>query len=395
MTSGSFFGGGILPPPKPNCNISDTRQQNTSSSFAHEKRKNIMGKILLSLATLTVAMSAMAQAPADSTVTTTQPSERLADKFKDFTVKVHGTVRGKFEWQPTEDDARFEVRNARFSLSGNVTPNVAYKAEIDLSDEGSIKMLDAYARFLGTCHTWNFTIGQMRVPFTIDAHRSPHQQYFANRSFLAKQVGNVRDVGASMSWRPQISLPLTIEGGIYNGSGLTNQKNYWTSRFNFSAKATLNIKALGIEASYQKTHPDIVDIRMIDGGVFIHTNGWHAEAEYLRKIYADDAFEAVNTFDIFLCRDIPVRKRTIVQKFSPLARWDYMSDHSDGKADEDGKLIINDYERHRLTWGLTISLATPFTADLRINYEKYFYNDGATIGVSDNDKLVCELMVRF
>ena len=32
--------------------------------------------------------------------------------------------------------------------------------------------------------------------FTIDAHRSPHLQYFANRSFIAKQVGNVRDVGA-------------------------------------------------------------------------------------------------------------------------------------------------------------------------------------------------------
>ncbi len=42
--------------------------------------------------------------------------------------------------------AVFEVRNARFSVSGNVHPLVAYKAEIDLSDEGSIKMLDAYAR---------------------------------------------------------------------------------------------------------------------------------------------------------------------------------------------------------------------------------------------------------
>ncbi len=41
----------------------------------------------------------------------------------------------------------------------------------------------------------------MRVPFTIDAHRSPHLQYFANRSFIAKQVGNVRDVGAVIGWK--------------------------------------------------------------------------------------------------------------------------------------------------------------------------------------------------
>ena len=42
--------------------------------------------------------------------------------------------------------SRFEVRNARISITGNVLPIVAYKAEIDLSDEGQIKMLDAYAR---------------------------------------------------------------------------------------------------------------------------------------------------------------------------------------------------------------------------------------------------------
>ena len=61
--------------------------------------------------------------------------------------------------------------------------------------EGKIKMLDAYTR-ITPWKTLQFTIGQERVPFTIDAHRSPHQQYFANRSFIAKQVGNVRDVGA-------------------------------------------------------------------------------------------------------------------------------------------------------------------------------------------------------
>lgn len=65
----------------------------------------------------------------------------------------------------------------------------------------------------------------MRVPFTIDAHRSPHLQYFANRSFIAKQVGNVRDVGASASWTFNDRMPITLEGGIFNGSGLTNQKN--------------------------------------------------------------------------------------------------------------------------------------------------------------------------
>ena len=98
--------------------------------------------------------------------------------------RVSGTIRGKWEWQPERDETRFEVRTARVALDGKITPTVEYKAEIDLSDEGQIKMLDAYAG-VRPLQGWALRIGQMRVPFSIDAHRSPHKQFFANRSFIA------------------------------------------------------------------------------------------------------------------------------------------------------------------------------------------------------------------
>ena len=93
----------------------------------------------------------------------------------DLTPEIHGTVRGKYESQTGEREGRFEVRNARLSVSGRVAKAVEYKAEIDLCDEGQIKMLDAFTR-IKPASGLSFTIGQMRVPFTIDAHRSPHQQ---------------------------------------------------------------------------------------------------------------------------------------------------------------------------------------------------------------------------
>lgn len=154
----------------------------------------------------------------------------------DYRPVVHGTLRGKYEYQPEEKAGRFQVRTARVSIEGKVAPVVAYKAEIDLSDEGKIKMLDAYTR-LSPLKGFDFTIGQMRVPFTIDAHRSPHQQYFANRSFIAKQVGNVRDVGATLGYKIGGPLPLTLQAGMFNGSGLTDQKDFWTNNINYSAKA--------------------------------------------------------------------------------------------------------------------------------------------------------------
>ena len=157
-------------------------------------------------------------------------ADSVKTKKSDYLPKVSGTIRGKMEYQTNEKESRFEVRTARVALDGFVTPIVNYKAEIDLSDEGQIKMLDAYAGVLPTKGV-ALRIGQMRVPFSIDAHRSPHKQYFANRSFIAKQVGNVRDVGVYGSYTFD-KVPLVIEAGAFNGSGLTNQKNYWTKEFN-------------------------------------------------------------------------------------------------------------------------------------------------------------------
>ena len=73
-------------------------------------------------------------------------SEKSADEQVDRTPKIGGTIRSKYEYQTEEGEGRFEVRTARINVTGKVTPEVSYKAEIDLCDEGKIKMLDAYTR---------------------------------------------------------------------------------------------------------------------------------------------------------------------------------------------------------------------------------------------------------
>lgn len=320
-----------------------------------------------------------------------------SEKEQKFMPEIHGTIRGKYEYQTEEGEGRFEVRNARISITGKVVPMVSYKAEIDLSDEGKIKMLDAYTR-ITPVDRLNFTIGQFRVPFTIDAHRSPHQQYFANRSFIAKQVGNVRDVGATLGYKFQGECPVVLEAGLFNGSGLTDQKDYWTKSINFSAKAQLFLpKGFNVTLSTQKIKPYDHAVMMYDGGVYWHAKGWHVEAEYLFKHYGGNAFNDVHSFDSFINYDIAVKnKKSMVKKVSPLIRYDMMTDHSDGSSyDDNGKLTITDYKRHRLTGGMTISLATPFVSDIRINYEKYFYRDGAIAKPSEKDKFVIEFMTRF
>lgn len=307
--------------------------------------------------------------------------------------QIHGTVRAKYEYQPQISSGRFEVRNARISLDGKCTPIVSYKAEIDLSDEGSIKMLDAYAR-LSPLSSTAVTLGQMRVPFTIDAHRSPHQQYFANRSFIAKQVGNIRDVGLTLAWHSDKGLPVQLEGGAFNGSGLTNQKNYWTSDINYSAKVQLSLlRNTRLVLSLQKAKPDQTRIHLYDIGAYWHTQRWHVEAEYLFKHYARNAFADVHAVDVFICHDIPLRRA--FRKISLLGRFDYMSNHSDGTSDENGLLSLTDAARKRITGGITLSLSRPFLSDIRLNFEKYIYRHDAPVKVSEQDKIVLEFMTRF
>ena len=338
-------------------------------------------------------------------VATLLPIQSHADsipesRWKQWLPKVSGTIRAKGEYQTEAKEGRFEVRNARVSLENNDNTPIGYRAEIDLSDEGKIKMLDAYVGYQ-PIRGMKIRLGQMRVPFSIDAHRSPHRQYFANRSFIAKQVGNVRDVGAEIGYTWNVGFPIVVNAGIFNGSGLTNQKDYWTKGVNYSAKAQFLFPNVNLVLSTQKIKPSDVTVTMYDGGITFHKGGFIAEAEYLYKHYSKNAFHDVHAFDGFVCYDIPVANpKSLIRKVSPLTRYDFMSDHSDGTRyggsdTELGALKINDYKRHRVTGGVTLSLAKPFISDIRINYEKYFYRKGGIAKVSEKDKIVVEFMTKF
>lgn len=310
-----------------------------------------------------------------------------------YTPQINGTIRAKYEYLTTENEGRFQVRNTRVSVTGKIMPIISYKAEVDLSVEGKISMLDAFVRL--EPNRWSFTLGQMRVPFTLDVHRAPHQMYFANRSFLAKQVANIRDVGFAMSVSPIKTMPWTIQGGIFNGSGIVNQKNFWTKRFNFSIKTQATVASnYTVQMGFQRNKPNDVGIVMWNAGAFFQDSRWHIEGEYLRKNYSHGAFQGVNAVNAFAAYSFPMKE--ILSSISVLGRYDYLSNHSNGIKDSSGILVIDDPERHRITGGVTLRAGKGSRfAELRFNYEKYFYPSTAIVGISDQDKVIVEIMCRF
>ena len=71
-----------------------------------------------------------------------------ADSVSRYIPEVHATLRTRYEVATESGEARFQVRNARVNMNGDVTDFLGYFLRADFCDRGSFKMLDAYAIFL-------------------------------------------------------------------------------------------------------------------------------------------------------------------------------------------------------------------------------------------------------
>ena len=325
---------------------------------------------------------------------------------QDYSPMIHGILRGKYEHQPEMEASRFEVRNARLSAEGNLPMRAAYKLEVDLCDESAMKMKDARVRLM-PWKSLRLTFGQQRMPFSIDAHRNPSAQYFANRSFIAKQVGDMRDVGFQIGYDiyavgDDKRKVVSVDAGVFNGSNLDNQKTAWFSGPSYSARIQFfPVSGWVIVPSIQ--HQKIAERKAaytsLDFGTYYEKNGWHIEAEYLHKSYDHDMFDDCNAVDaMMIYKQGLSQEKAYFNGVSYLLRYDFMNDHSDGKKglSDKGDLVLSDYERHRLTAGLTFHIDNKyFPTDLRLNYEKYWYPNGGKAKESEQDKVVCELMIKF
>lgn len=312
--------------------------------------------------------------------------------LKKYMPKFNAVLRVRYEYEPDEG-GRFQVRTARLGVQGIVHPKVHYLIEADFCDEGKIRMQDAYMRYFPV-EELAFTMGQFRVPFGIDAHRLPQYMYFANRPFLCKQAGSIKDVGAMATYQKKGDVAFTLQGGIFNGCGFTEQKDYWTTTYNYSFKAQmLYRKHFNLTLSTQRIRPDGISVFMHDFGGYYDDARWHFEVEYLRKCYRHAAFKPVNALDAFAVYRIPLKRE--LRCVSLLGRYDWMSDNSNGVRNEQGLLYVNNPARHRMTLGTTLSFGKVVPIDIKLNYEKYFYKRGIEPARSEKDKYVAEIIFYY
>lgn len=175
---------------------------------------------------------------------------------KKITIAGYSQVRYQALVEPGKIDG-FDIRRARLDVKGTISPYWAYRVQFDLA--GSPKLIDAYAE-LKLNDYFNFTIGQAKIPFSLENLTSSNKLELIDRSQAVealvargKDVGgnqNGRDIGVQLGgtlWKLKDRPVLDYRLGVYNGSGINvadaNEKKDFASRLIVHPVAGLDLSA--------------------------------------------------------------------------------------------------------------------------------------------------------
>lgn len=299
----------------------------------------------------------------------------------DSNFAVVGTVRTKYEYNLDSSISAFVVRNARYQVSGSINPKFEYKAEIDLSDEGRIRMLDAFVNFI-PIDDLEITLGQMKVPYSTDNMRSAHNIAFANRSFISKRVSaELRDLGGMITYDLKNLAPFKFYLGAFNGYGINRPTRNELKNVAFRVESE-PLKDFQLSACYYDGHLNDVDVQLYNIGLDWEYEGFVVDGEVaLRKSVNDSLKYDTFSYFFYLLKHFPVEK-FLFTYITPGIRFDSY----------DREFLSNDEITSRLTAGVTFTLTKIYESHIRIDYENYFYS-----GLSDQkvDKFTIEFMARF
>jgi hypothetical protein len=297
--------------------------------------------------------------------------------------KIDGSLKTKFEYNLAGKKMRFEVRNARFGAKGNINKYFGYRVEVDLSDEGKIKMLDAYVK-VTPIENLDVYLGQRKVPFGTDYLRNPVENLFANRSFVAKYVNNeLRDIGLVVNYQFKFHIPFDFWVAAMNGTGNNNPQ--WIDKPNYAARLLIeplkNFRLVG--NYYQATTLLEKNMTMYGGEMRYQTNKLLIETEFLKRHYSDTSSLVHDQFGFYVHSYYNFfTNAKMVQIISPTLRWDFM-----GKAEQ-----VTELTADRITAGVNFGFEPKqFKAEIRLNYEKYLKK-----ALPDHfDKFTVEFIAKF
>lgn len=310
-------------------------------------------------------------------------SQDTIKSTSEYLPDLDGIVKTKIEYDLDNSKIRFEVRNARFGVKGKVNDFMSYKAEIDINDEGKLKMLDAWVKLTPVADL-DLYLGQRKLPFSTDYLRNPAENIFANRSFLTKYINEgMRDIGLFADYKMAGNVPLEVIFGAGNGTGGNNP--LWTSRPDLIGRIIIGplngFRIAGNIYSGEREYRD--DLSMFGGEIRYSTGPFFIESEYIRRNWTDTLSLRRHDDGLYIHSyyNFSVKNR-LIYMISPTARWDFIGSSVFGK----------EVDANRITLGINVGFEPKqFYSEIRLNYENYLKGSLPV----HTDKITLEFVVRF
>ena len=294
-----------------------------------------------------------------------------------------GNVKTKVEYDLNNSKIRFEVRNARIGVRGKINDFMYYKAELDINDEGKMKMLDAYVRITPLAGL-DLYLGQRKIPFSTDYMRNPAENIFANRSFLTKYINEgLRDIGFFADYNLTSDIPIEFIVGVGDGTGGNNPQ--WVSRPDFSGRLIAGpLKGFRFAGNMyfgEKEYRD--DLAMFGGEIRYSAGSFFIESEYIRRNWTDTLSLRKHDDGLYIHSyyNFSINNK-LIYMVSPTARWDFIGSSVFGK----------EIDANRITLGINVGFEPKqFYSEIRLNYENYLKGSLPV----HTDKITLEFIARF
>lgn len=197
----------------------------------------------------------------------------------DMTVKVGGRIQvdgALYDDDVTDLGSGTEIRRARIFVAGDIAKNWEYKAQYDFSSSDQIK--DLFIRY--TSDIGQFTIGQSKVPFGLEALTSSRYITFMERSLPVTAFAPGRRIG--VNWNLQTDawyLQAMVFGKEANDSVVGDEGLGVAGRVTWTpVKSDGNLIHVGIDGAWvepdstttnearYRTRPEshVTDMRLVD-----------------------------------------------------------------------------------------------------------------------------------
>src|SRR6184192_3170623 len=135
--------------------------------------------------------------------------------------RLTGYLQPRF--QALGDTASFFLRRARFAVEGSITPWASYRAQVEMRTSGAAATpatspltLSATDLFIRLTHRpWGGTVGQFRVPFSLEGLLGSTTLETSERSRIVNAAK--RDFGVQADWT--LAGRVVLQAAVVNGEG--------------------------------------------------------------------------------------------------------------------------------------------------------------------------------